>query len=135
MKAKAAKNKADPKEPKGPRARSDEGRFVGVRVNEDEVPRLPIFPDQWALDDPRQRPYLVVWGAHERVSVKRATSSPRRANNMDGLVQIQAVVQGNAGAVGLVALDAQGRVWYGELSGAKAPARYSVKWTRIEERP
>jgi hypothetical protein len=62
MKAKAAKNTPDPKEPTGPRARSDEGRFVGGRVNEDEVPRLPIFPAQWALDDPRQRPYLVVWG-------------------------------------------------------------------------
>ena len=46
MKAKAAKNTTDPKEPKGPRARSDDGRFVGVRVNEDEVPRLPIFPAQ-----------------------------------------------------------------------------------------
>lgn len=41
---------------------------------------------------------------------------------MEGLVQIQVVVQGNAGAVGLVGLDTQGRVWYGELSGAKAPA-------------
>ena len=54
---------------------------------------------------------------------------------MDGLVQIQVVVQGNAGAIGVVGLDAQGRVWYGGLSGAKAPARYSIKWTRIEERP
>ena len=53
---------------------------------------------------------------------------------MDGLVQIQVVVQGTAGAVGLVGLDTQGRVWYGELSGAKAPARYSIKWTTIEER-
>jgi hypothetical protein len=33
MKAEAAKNRPDPKEPKGPRARSDDGRFVGVRVN------------------------------------------------------------------------------------------------------
>ena len=54
---------------------------------------------------------------------------------MDGLVQIQLVVQGNAGAFGLVGLDTQGRVWYGELSGAPSPARYSIKWTRIEERP
>lgn len=53
---------------------------------------------------------------------------------MEGLVQIQAIVQGNAGVVGLVGLDMQGRVWYGELSGAKAPARYTIKWTRIEER-
>jgi hypothetical protein len=53
---------------------------------------------------------------------------------MDSLVQIQAVVQGNAGLVGLVALDKEGRVWYGDLSTAPAPARYSVKWTKIEER-
>jgi hypothetical protein len=53
---------------------------------------------------------------------------------MDGLIQIQVVVQGNAGAVGVVGLDTQGRVWYGELSGALSPARYSIKWTRIEER-
>ena len=31
---------------------------------------------------------------------------------MDGLIQ------GNAGVIGLVGLDMQGRVWYGELSGA-----------------
>jgi hypothetical protein len=62
MQAKSAENPPEPKEPKASRARSHDGRFVGVRVNEDEVPRLPIFPAQWALDDPRQRAYLVVWG-------------------------------------------------------------------------
>ena len=53
---------------------------------------------------------------------------------MDGLVQIQVVVQANAGAVGVMGLDTQGRVWYGELSGAPSSARYSIKWTRIEEK-
>jgi len=62
MKTKAAKNPPEPKAPKAPRARSNDGRFVGVRVNEEEVRRLPIFPAQWAIEDPRQRPYLVVWG-------------------------------------------------------------------------
>jgi hypothetical protein len=62
------------------------------------------------------------------------TQNDRRGGDIvDGLVQIQVVVQGNAGAVGLVGLDTQGRVWYGELSGAKAPARYSIKWTKMEE--
>ena len=42
MKAKAAENPPEPKEPKGPRVRSDDGRFAGVRLNEEEVPRLPI---------------------------------------------------------------------------------------------
>ena len=78
MKAKAAKNPPDPKEPKGPRARSDEGRFVGVRVNEDDVPRLPIFPAQWALEDPRQRPYLVVWG-NGAYALKMAVSEGGKA--------------------------------------------------------
>ena len=53
---------------------------------------------------------------------------------MEGLIQIQAVVQGSAGVVGLVGQDTQGRVWYSELSGAKPPAPYTIKWTSIEER-
>jgi hypothetical protein len=52
---------------------------------------------------------------------------------MEGLVQIQAVVQGSARVVGLVSLDTQGRVSYDELSGAKPPARYTIKWASIEE--
>lgn len=67
-------------------------------------------------------------------SALNALAVQRRANEMESLVQLQVVVQGNAGLVGLVALDTQGRVWYGDLSGAPAPARYSIKWTKIEER-
>ena len=78
MKAKAAENPPEPKEPKGPRVRSDEGRFVGVRVNEEEVPRLPIFPAQWAIEDPRQRPYLVVWG-NGAYALKMAVSEGGKA--------------------------------------------------------
>ena len=51
---------------------------------------------------------------------------------MERLIQIEVVAQGSAGAVGLVGLDSQGEVWYGELSGAKSPARYSIQWTKIE---
>ena|SRR5438128_2965410 len=87
MKAKAAKNRPDPKEPNGPRARSDEGRFVGVRVNEDEVPRLPIFPAQWALDDPRQRPYLVVWGNGVRAVKSAARQFKHTASHFPDLGQ------------------------------------------------
>jgi hypothetical protein len=65
---------------------------------------------------------------------QRETNDDQRGQIiMDGLIQIQVVVQANAGAVGLVGLDTQGRVWYGELTGAKTPARYSVKWTKMEE--
>ena len=53
---------------------------------------------------------------------------------MDGLVQIQVVVQGNAGAVGLVGLDAQGRVWYGELSGPHCSSR-SASSPRLRRPP
>ena len=52
---------------------------------------------------------------------------------MDGLIQIQAVVQGSAEVVCLVGLDTQGRVSYGELS-AISRARSTIKWTSIEER-
>jgi len=34
----------------------------------------------------------------------------------------------------LIGLDKQGQVWYGEVLGAAAPARYSVKWSEVEER-
>ena len=54
--------------------------------------------------------------AYKQVSVRRAGRAEEAM--MDSLVQIQAVVQGNAGLVGLVALDKEGRVWYGDLSTA-----------------
>ena len=60
-----------PRDPLGPdpdvpkrvaeRARGDDGRFTGPRVNVDKVPRLPTFPARWALEDPRRRPYHVFW--------------------------------------------------------------------------
>jgi hypothetical protein len=52
---------------------------------------------------------------------------------MDGLIQIQAVVQ-VARERSAVGLDTQGRVWYGELSGAKPRARHTIKSTSIKER-
>ena len=85
MKAKAAKNPPEPKEPKDPRTRSYDGRFVGLRVNEDEVPRLPIFPAQWALDDPRQRPYLVVWGNGQAVEPGKGRVGRRGRQGRRGL--------------------------------------------------
>jgi hypothetical protein len=51
---------------------------------------------------------------------------------MERLVQIQ-VLQSDTGVSGLVGLDTQGQVWFGELVGAQAPAHYSVKWTAMEE--
>ncbi len=38
-----------------------DGRFFGTRFNVEQVPRLPTFPARWALEDPRERPYLVFW--------------------------------------------------------------------------
>ena len=43
---------------------------------------------------------------------------------MDGLIQIQVVVQGNAGVVGLVGLDTQGRGLVRRTLGSTIPARY-----------
>jgi len=33
----------------------------GLRVNVESVPRLPAAAVRWALDDPRRRPYLLLW--------------------------------------------------------------------------
>lgn len=37
------------------------GRFYGFRVNCESVPRLSAAIVRWALDDPRRRPYLLLW--------------------------------------------------------------------------
>ena len=41
--------------------RVSDGRFSGIRVNVESVPRLPTFPARWVLGDPRQRAYFVFW--------------------------------------------------------------------------
>src|SRR5215467_1668161 len=43
------------------RKRGADGRFEGLRVNVEDVPRLPTFPARWVLEDPRRRPYFVYW--------------------------------------------------------------------------
>ena len=57
----------------------------------------------------------------------------RGGHTVERLVQVQ-VVQGELGMFNLIGLDKQGQVWYGEVLGAAAPARYSVKWSEVEER-
>ena len=54
--------------------RDAEGRFHGLRVNVEDVPRLPAYVARYALEDPRSRPYLVTWtdqriGERERVAL------------------------------------------------------------------
>ena len=65
--AKAANNPRDPLEPKAEvvRVRDRDGRFSGPRRDVEDVPRLPIFPLRWVLDDPRQRPYFVFWASED----------------------------------------------------------------------
>src|SRR5262245_40211365 len=61
-------------------------------------------------------------GRYEIGTTPSASASSGEAEGgrlMERLIQIQVVVQGNV-AVGLMGLDTQGRVWYGELSGAKS---------------
>lgn len=55
-------------------SRDGEGRFHGLRVNVEDVPRLPAYVARYALEDPRARPYLVAWtdqryGEGERVAL------------------------------------------------------------------
>lgn len=54
--------------------RDGEGRFYGLRVNVEDVPRLPAYVARYVLEDPRARPYLVAWtdqryGERERVAL------------------------------------------------------------------
>src|SRR5438874_4623433 len=42
-------------------SRGSDGRFTGVRLHVEAVPRLPTFPARRTLDDPRGRPYFVFW--------------------------------------------------------------------------
>jgi hypothetical protein len=42
-------------------ARGWGGRFIGPRVNSENVPCLPVVAVAWVLDDPRQVPYLMFW--------------------------------------------------------------------------
>lgn len=59
-------------------SRDSDGRFSGIRVDVELVPRLPTFPARWALADPRRRPYFVFWTSEEdgdlRYGLKMAPS-------------------------------------------------------------
>jgi len=64
MREKAANKPRDPLEqtkPETSRVRGPDGRFEGPRRDVEDVPRLPTFPLRWVLEDPRRRPYFVVW--------------------------------------------------------------------------
>jgi len=54
--------------------RDSGGRFYGLRVDVEDVPRIPARVARYVLDDRRARPYLVVWtdrvfGQGERVGL------------------------------------------------------------------
>lgn len=58
----------------GRAVRDFEGRFYGLRMNVEDVPRLPASVARYVLEDRRARPYLVVWtdsvfGEGERVGL------------------------------------------------------------------
>ena len=53
------------------------GRFLGPRVNCENVPCLPAALLSWVLDDPRQLPYLLIWkeeGSGNLVEAARVAS-------------------------------------------------------------
>ena len=49
-----------------------EGRFLGRRVNCEQVPLLPARVVAWMLDDPRKIPYLLIWKSRSDGTVKEA---------------------------------------------------------------
>jgi len=53
-------------------ARDSSGKFAGFRVNVESVPRFPVFPANWTLEDPRRRPYFVFWEWNEEGRISYA---------------------------------------------------------------
>lgn len=48
------------------------GRFIGPRVNCENVPCLPVKVLTWMLDDPRNVPYLMIWMDQDRERILEA---------------------------------------------------------------
>jgi hypothetical protein len=53
------------------------GRFLGFRMNCEQVPMLPAWAVRWVWDDPRRIPYLLVWKSRRDSSVKEAVRVAR----------------------------------------------------------
>jgi hypothetical protein len=53
------------------RRRSD-GRFLGFRINCEQVPVLPAWAVRWVWDDPRRIPYLLTWKSERDGQLKEA---------------------------------------------------------------
>lgn len=86
-------------------ARDTDGRFSGPRVNVESVPRLPISPPRWTLEDPRGRAYFVFW-----VSESEAASLAYAIRMQGGRGQLVAD-RGRCGPLGIHERAAEHRLF------------------------
>ncbi len=115
---------------RGAQPRDRSGRFNGFRVNLNQVPRLPILPARWTLDDPRGRTYFVFWT--DPIKLARALFM---ASSDDG----NAVVLSTPYILRRrIALERRyqwgGRVLFYVCAGCNRPRRYLYPWEMIDGR-
>src|ERR1019366_5925554 len=53
------------------------GRYLGFRINCEQVPMIPAWAVRWVWDDPRRIPYLLVWKGRNDGEVKEAVRVAR----------------------------------------------------------
>ena len=53
------------------------GRYLGFRINCEQVPMLPAWAVRWVWDDPRKIPYLLVWRSRRDDEIKEAVRVAR----------------------------------------------------------
>lgn len=62
--------------------RGTDGRYLGYRLNCEEVPVLPAWAVRRFLDDPRKIPYLLVWKSFRDCTVREAVRLSREASRV-----------------------------------------------------
>ena len=118
---------------KGAQRRDRSGRFNGFRVNLDRVPQLPIYPAQWALDDPRGRAYLVFWTdpVNEKLLV-RALFMERTDDDRAVAISSPYILRRR------IALERRhqwgGKVLFYVCAGCERPHRHLYPWAVINGR-
>ena len=53
------------------------GRYLGFRINCEQVPILPAWAVRWVWNDPRRIPYMLVWKSRRDSEVKEAVRVAR----------------------------------------------------------
>jgi hypothetical protein len=103
--------------------------FRGFRVNCESIPRLPAWTVRWALDDPRQLPYLLVWQWMDAGPIKEALRVSR-ASLVKGVLLKR--VDGSSQIVGIARRPLPqngGSAFFLICPSCRVPRRYLYGWS------